>query len=169
MERSADPLPSKVSGLALLLAVGGAAATVGSLWMTWAESTPDFGASSPEAGWTWMHYGDLLLVVTSVVVVGAVAAMCARPHWHAIGVGVTAVVALECALLGVLVVAALTSLELTDFGTVGYDTGPGPLVAVVGLTVMAAGVITAMIGAAPHDRPLRPHWHLPHVHAHPHT
>jgi hypothetical protein len=163
---SFNPLPAKVSVPALVLVVGGCAAAVGSLWATWAVENPDYGAARSENGWEWMVYGDVLLTITCIVVVAVAVWICRRPRRHAVGLGIGAELLLGCAILGALVIAALTTISFTDFDTVDYRTGVGPTVAIVGLAVAALGVVVAMLGAAPHDRPRALNWHLPHPHRH---
>lgn len=139
---------------------------MGSLWLTWAVGDPDYGAAKSQNGWEWMLYGDVLLTITCIVVLAVVAWICGRPRRHAVGLGIGAELLIGCAILGALVIAALTTISFTDFDTVDYRVGPGPTVAIAGLAVAAMGVVVAMLGAAPHDRPRVPHWHLPHPQRH---
>lgn len=98
-----------------------------------------------------MAYGDVLLTVACGIVIAAVVWICLRPAHHGVGLGIGAVILLICSMLGTLVVVALTTITFVDFDTVDYDVGRGPIYAVVGLFVAAAGVVTAMLGAAPRD------------------
>ncbi len=173
MASSSDhPLPAKVAGLAILVVLVGCAIAVGSLWAPWAVPNGwDEGVVPAESGWAWMAYGDVLLVVTAVIVVAAVVSICRAPARHGVALGIGSVVLLACAIFGALVVAALTTVTFADFDTVDYDVGRGPVYAVAGLLVAVVGVVIAMVSAAPRDRsPLaHPGWHLPHPLRHPHT
>lgn len=165
---SDHPLPTKVSGLTLLLVVSGCGVALASLWRPWAVGVADFGEVPRESGWAWMAYGDVLLVVTCAIVLAVALEICARPRRHATGLGIAAVLLVVCAMLGTLVVAALTAATSSDFGTVEYRAGQGPVVALTGLAMAAAGIVVAMIAAAPRNRAVNRTWHLPHL-RHPHT
>ena len=170
MESNSHPLPARYSAPALVLVAAGCGTAFASLWTTWAIGDVDYGPVPHESGWHWMLYGDWLLTITCAVVLSVAAAITLRPQRHAVGLGIGAVLLIICAILGTLVIASLTATTLTDFDTVDYRAGNGPVISIGGLLVAAAGILVALFGAAPHRRPARLRWHLPHLgRHHPHT
>ncbi|WP_354697302.1 hypothetical protein DSM112329_02925 [Paraconexibacter sp. AEG42_29] len=149
--------PRLLAAGGLALAMAGGLAAVASLWSAWAVD-----GTERRSGWSWMQYGDVLLLSAAATILVLVLVVGTGAGRGLIGTlaAVAAILLIAAATVGVMAVVVLTEYSLAvfddDAARPQYLAGPGPGRAGVGLALMLAGVLTALLARTTRERRASP-------------